>query len=165
MTQIVVKPQGWLGLTGDALMLPFMLILGGSAFDAPQRTHKWNNRKLTTKEEAAINTFLTKTFKGRSKASPRFISKLPIFHMPIFGGWREYVVLSCDVHTWYIGWKADDVSGISRVPLTESVRVLIGPGEVSFFAVDAFSYEQAPIHHIGNGTIGTQSDYSRLPLR
>ncbi len=95
----------------------------------------------------------------------RWLFGFPIFHVPIFGGWRDYVVLSpySVNQEWHVGWIASDVCGISRIKLSGPVRMLLGPGDVEFFGIDMEGC-QIPICKIGQGKIGDGGKYKRTPL-
>ncbi len=163
------KPQGFFGWLADMLMLPIMYLLQGTTTESPQRTHRWNNQKFRTATELAFVRILPKiTFGGIPQSNPRWLGIIPLFHMPIFGGWKKFVVLQ-SVKTserWFVGWLPTDgdAAGISKIPLTGSVRVTIGDGEVSFFGLSE-SGEPVELVSIGEGRIGQAGEYSHIPLR
>ena len=87
------------------------------------------------------------------------------FHLPVLGGWRQYVVLEPeDTQDWYVGWILSDAIGISRIKLIGPVRLLIGPDDVSFFGINGKDYGQIPIRKIGEGRIGSGGSYAQMPL-
>jgi hypothetical protein len=104
---------------------------------------------------------------GTVQALPRRRLNLPIFHMPIFGGWREYVVIqpsnSVQHDGWHVGWIAKDVVGVSQITLNGPVRLLLGPNAVSFFGVDARG-NQIPIIKVGTGRVRIPCTHSQIPL-
>ena len=86
--------------------------------------------------------------------------------MTRFGAWREYVVLSpsSELEVWFVGWLTSDAFAVSQIPLYGPVRLLRGPNETNFFAVNQQG-EQIPIQLIGSGRTGDGSRYAKLPLR
>lgn len=103
---------------------------------------------------------------GDIEESARFIHYLPIFHIPILGGWRRYVVLNpgAEIHEWRVGWCAGVVQGVSRLTVTGPARLLLGDSPVSFFGIDAETHKQIPIEIIGTGVIGDGGLYRDVPL-
>ncbi len=89
-----------------------------------------------------------------------------VFHIPILGGWRNYVVLRPrePKGEWHVGWKVNGKAGISRLRIKGPVRMLVGPGSVEFFGIDARTGTQRFIHDVGKGCIGNGGPYIRLPL-
>jgi len=65
---------------------------------------------------------------------------------------------------WYIGYKTNDIIGISRIILTGRVRMLIGHGNVSFYGIDAECYEQIAIREIDRGRIGEGGKFAKEKL-
>jgi hypothetical protein len=162
---IYVPPLVWHELIRDVLMVPIMCILGGTFFERPQRTHQWNNLKL----RRAQVKHLLQLFMVWSRGVPskkRFVWKIPLFHMRLFGGWKQYVVLE-PIHptgvTWHVGWVAEDVIGVSRITLSGPVRVLVGNGDVFHFGL-ATSGVQIPIRKIGEGIIGGGGLFAWTPF-
>jgi hypothetical protein len=145
-------------------MLPVMYLVAGT-FERPQRTHRWNVRLLSEGERASIDHSRTLRVPGDPKAGPRWWGKLPIFHIPILGGWREYVALEpeCDGKDWRLGWVAGAATGISMIPLSGPVRALRGPGESEFFGVSRDG-EQLPLREVGRGRIGDGAPFRKLEL-
>lgn len=169
MNKIQVPPEGWLAKLGDWILVPVMYFVSGTLSETPQRTHKWNNKKLTSDEVAQLasisqfNVFVD----GLTDERARFFGKLPIFHLPICGGWKNYMVFKpCGkAHTgWHIGWIAEDASGVTKIKLNGPVRMLLGPDEVTFFGVDTKTGEQIPIQTVGTGRIGDEGPFADLPL-
>lgn len=158
-----VPPLGLVARILDVLMVPIMYLVSGTIREEPQRTHKWNNKKLTLNE-------------GNHLGSEGMVHCIGLrnirvwkvfFHIPILGGWRNYVVLEPqdDGQRWHVGWVLPNrAGGISRISLRGSVRMLLGPGDVSFFGVSEDTNTQIRIRKIGNGKIGDGSVYARIPL-
>lgn len=102
---------------------------------------------------------------GDVTASKRFWFGLPLFHIPVLGGWRRFMVLepSLDV-SWHVGWIADDgIIGVSLIQLEGSVRVTIGPDMSTFFAIRADG-SQLPLRRMGEGLIGEAGRFRHVPL-
>lgn len=160
--KLSVKPLGLFACLADALMVPIMYALSGTT-ESPQRTHRWNNIKLRREDVQDLNFDYMVHCKGISGAMSRFN---PFFHLPIFGGWRDYVVLQpkASIKAWHVGWIANDSIGVSRITLCGPVRLLLGPGDVSFFGVCDNNNLQIALEKVGEGRIGCGGPYSRVPL-
>jgi hypothetical protein len=102
---------------------------------------------------------------GDVQAVRRWFGFVPIFHMPLFGGWKKYVVVAPagSESSWFVGWIAGDTVGISRVLLHTPVRLLLGSGPAQFFALTDEG-RQINLEIIGYGEIGVRSHLSKLPL-
>lgn len=158
-----IHTQGPLGEFADWLMLPLMYAAQGTVWEAPQRTHFWNNQKLM-RHQLEIDSDLCIHHMGDETANERLWFGLPRFHIPILGGWRRFMVLepSIDV-TWQIGWRTDDAFGISMIPLNGPVRVTIGPDMSSFFGLRRDG-SQLPLRRMGEGLIGEAGRFRHIPL-
>jgi len=163
--RIRVLPLGWLARLADALMVPLMYVLSGTFRESPQRTHRWNNTKLAKSQVDELDAHCMVCVLGRPESAQRFKWSLPVFHAPILGGWRDYIVLEPPhgMGRWHVGWLADDAFGISRIPLNGPVRLLLGPGDVCFFGLMPHG-GQIVLHMIGEGHIGDNGPHSHLPL-
>ncbi len=166
MQTIEVPPLGWLGRSADLLMIPLMYLVQAS-LEAPQRTHVWNNLKLRTPEDRAkLDTSRMCKVLGDGSAAAPWLGMVPVFHIPLLGGWRRYVVLepvSRDVSEWVPGWVSPDVVGVSRLYLKGPVRLLRGPSDALFFGIDQ-SGRQIELRIVGFGRIGDGGPFARLPL-
>ena len=168
---IAIKPQGSVGRLADTLMVPAMYVLSGTIYEAPQRTHFWNNQKLSAAEVTPwLVRDLAVSVKGNPRASqPKLLGVLPLLHMPILGGWRDYVVLECllpeEDYPWHVGWMVDGgVAGVSCVALrSRFVRLLIGPAPTTFFALMPDG-EQVKLTQAGEGVIGHHGQFREVPL-
>jgi hypothetical protein len=166
MSIFLVKPQGLIGRIGDMLMLPIMYLLQWTLREVPERTHFWNNIKI--KDGWSLDRILSHcyflAFRGDPAATrAKLWGFIPLFHM---GGWKTFKVLEPVNHTgqWFIGWYVADVlCGVSRIPLSGPVRVLIGPGEVSFFALDTHG-RTLPLQQIGTGRVRQAGAFAKVPL-
>jgi hypothetical protein len=150
----------------DTMFVPVMYLLQFPVIESPQRTHRWNNQKLRPQEVAYLDNACMVRVTGTEKAARHWWWKIPIFHIPLLGGWRSYVVLRPEyfiTSEWYVGWIAGDVVGISRIPLGGNVRLLIGDGDVLFFGIYADGH-RVPIEKIGHGVIGNGGLWKRTPL-
>jgi len=159
-----VKPQGLVGAWADVLMVPFMYLASGTFRESPQRTHFWNNRKLTQGEiRQLLPRKMVKVEGIKGEYDPADVL-FPFLHIPILFGWRNYIALQPQVNpkAWFIGWVTGGTGGISRIPLKGRVRMLIGPGDVEFFAIE--NGRQITLLKGGRGKIGQGGPYGKLPL-
>lgn len=159
-----MKPLGLLARFADRLMTPLMYALSGTFFESPQRTHWWNYMKFRNGELNSLNQSLTLFCPG----IPGNIlhTRLSRHHLPILGGWRNYVVLEPCEHGayWYVGWISGDITGISQITLKGRVRLLIGPTDTTFFGISAIDESQIAIKKVGDGRIGNGGPYCHVPL-
>jgi hypothetical protein len=90
---------------------------------------------------------------------------IPIFHLPRFGGWKDYVVLEPAeaIEKWFVGWGDGKVHGISRIPQRGPVRVLKGSRICNFVGVDSNGM-QLRMKKVGCGQIGDGGKFCLLPL-
>lgn len=162
------KPQGLLGSLADKLMIPIMYLLQGTFSEVPQRTHRWNNHKFTTAIELLLIHALPRVhFDGDESASVRWLGFIPRFHMPIFGGWKKFVVLKpvCCNEPWHVGWLPTDgdCPAISLIPISNLVRVTIGDSPVSFYGISQ-SGECLELVCVGEGRIGKAGTFRNILL-
>ena len=162
------KEQSTISRLADYLMMPLMYMLQGTLKEVPQRTHRWNNFKVRSNSDRfkILRDFYFIAFVGDKNATKRWFGIIPIFHMPIFGGWKRFVVLEPANHTepWFVGWAANqEVIGISQIPIYGRVRVTIGPEEVSFFAMNS-KHEPLLLKQVGKGFIGKAGEFSSVPI-
>lgn len=158
----------------DAILHPIMWFLSGFTRDSIQRTHVWNITKFTQEIEDGIGLQI----KGREKSKVRQ-NNLGIFHMPIFGGWKFYIILERvddAAQPWHIGWEYKrrplwegtsrriTMREVSVIPLKGKVKVLSGPGQrrVTFFGVDK-NGEQIRLKQAGEGVNGDMK-YKDIPF-
>ncbi len=164
--KIHVRPLGWLARIADVLMVPLMYLIAGTFSEAPQRTHIWNNTKLSKETTKNLSKNYAITCKGDERAVGRNGILDLRFHLPIFGGWKKYVVL-CPVDAsqdWYIGWISSIDAGVSRIKLRGPVRMLLGPSEVTFFGLNTETNEQINIKERGSGRVGDTGPHTQVPL-
>ncbi|MCI5108263.1 MAG: hypothetical protein MRY49_00250 [Candidatus Pacebacteria bacterium] len=158
-----IKPLGFFARVADILMIPVMYLVSGTFRESPQKTHFWNNTKLRKEDTRYLSEEMMICSSGQSQEKAR---RGILFHLPILGGWRRYVVIrptDRDVNSWYIGWKCRDLIGVSRIPVKGPVRVLCGPDETLFFGVKRDG-TQVGLSRITYGNIGEFSKYSTIPL-
>jgi hypothetical protein len=161
-----IKPQGRLGWLADMFMLPVMFLTQLTIFERLQRTHAWNNKKLDQTELYRIDKRHCCQVVGLPHAVPRWYwSWFPLFHIPVLGGWKEYVVIAPAIEeTWFPGWLSDDGAGVSLIPIKGAVRLLLGPKEVLSFGLTETG-EQVPVRCVDVGVLGEKGPYRSLPLR
>ena len=146
-------------------MIPIMYVISGTLREIPQRTHRWNNTKLKPSEIRHFEDRWKVFCQGVETSGTRSWFWIPLFHIPILGGWKDYVVLqpSDSNQEWHVGWIASDTAGVSRIKLHGPVRMLLGPGDASFFGVDVRG-TQLPISEIARGHIGDNGPHKQVPL-
>lgn len=162
-----VKDQTIFGAILDFLMMPVMLVCQFTLTESLQRTHFWNNQKLSDKEKNRLDVSMGVESHGDPAVNQRWVDKnFPIFHIPILGGWKKFIVVEPedDEETWFPGWMAEDVTGVSQIKVVGRVKLLLGPGKVTFFGVDRFG-EQIFLKRVGSGVLGKKSPYRKVPLR
>jgi hypothetical protein len=164
---VIPKTPGFFRLV-DFAMKPIMFVLGGFNRNSLQETHPWHLYRNI--DEKNIDLSLVYTHQGDDSS---LIQKhaLFLFHSPIFGGWKKYIVLepSTSERPFYIGWtiqtKNTRKTEVHKLPIYEnSIRVLSGSPLFSgyFFALSAEG-EQVPIKCIGQGRLG-DGQYSDVRL-
>jgi hypothetical protein len=160
-----VRPIGWVARIADVLMVPIMYLLSGTFRERPQKTHAWNVQNLTKYEASLLDQHKMVYCEGVQKAIARSHWWSFWFHVPIFGGWRNYVVLDTGfTGKWHVGWRVSDMGvQISKVALVGPVRMLLGSGAVLFFGVTDDGF-QLPIHRVGEGRIGDRGPHSKIQL-
>lgn len=154
--------QGSVGRFFDDLMRPVMLWLQGNLVEEPQRTNPWNWTRIHNETaQWILKRDHMAPVAPDPKACKRYWFPYPKFHMPRFGGWNQYVVLTparctrgwTPGETWYIGWFDEKSACVSVVPLTTSVRMLRGPERARFFALD-HRHRQIGLFATGFGETG-----------
>lgn len=162
---IIVPPLWWLAKLADILMVPLMYLISGTLKEVPQQGHRWNSVRLSQSDVDGLDkSIMVHCFGISDKViHSRWIF---LFHIPILGGWRNYVVLEPEKpgRDWYIGYQTNDIIGVSRIRLTGRVRMLIGHGDVSFYGIDAEYHEQIAIREIGRGRIGEGGKFAKEKL-
>lgn len=102
---------------------------------------------------------------GHKSNQARYWFVVPILHIPVLGGWRDYVVIEPTKanHNWHVGWITANVMGISKINIKGPVRLLIGPEDTTFFGVNNEG-DQIPLQEIDRGKIGNGGPYKNIPL-
>jgi hypothetical protein len=163
---IVIKKQGILSKVGDLIMLPIMYFVQGNVYEVPQKTHMWNYQTLRAPEIQEINPAYCVELDKDPSAIRQFTGLIPFFHMPIFGGWKNFVVLEPldTVNTyWNVGWTLGNLVQVSRIQITQKVRLLTPPLPVQFFGIDS-NGTQIQIQTVGHGKVGEAREYAKVPL-
>lgn len=86
----------------DYLLFPFMWIICGFNFELPQETHRWHMMNFPN-----IDVPKNKSVVIKGDDNSKYSAKgFPFFHMPIFGGWKNYVILEAKDFGkfWNVGW-------------------------------------------------------------
>ena len=156
-----------LGRLGDIALHPIMRVLGGFRSDVIQETHPWHVQPISPDDvdlsQAVTIEPLTDETVERSPTGPL----QPLFHAPIFGGWKHYTVLGVDASSsqWHIGWIVREresrkltQAAVHRLVLEGDVRMLNGPRskQTSFFAVNNEGV-QLPLFVHGEGILGDKA--------
>lgn len=164
--KIHLRPFGPVSKILDLLLTPLMYLVSGTFSESPQRSHAWHIKRLTPEEVASVQDSESLYFARDSRDRKRFVFGFPLFHVPILGGWREYVVLKpvSKIDTWHVGWRLDRKTEISRIPLQGPVRLLLGSEDVSFFGIDSKSGEQIRLEEFGRGMVGKGGEFAQMPL-
>lgn len=169
LTYVFFRPLNRLEWWLDDLFSPVMRWFSGAPEEAHQCTHGWNNHRLSKDQIVGIDQCMVARCAGDPEAKD-----LPGWrrHMARFGGWKKYAVLRPSVlphHDFYLGWlNPDGSAGLSRIPVHNQVRALIGPGEGRWFAVrreflpdGSFRLYQVPLDVVGTGRIGDGGPYCK----
>lgn len=164
--RIKIKQRSFFTRLLDLLMIPVMYLLQFPSLEKPQETHRWNNHHIRAFDINGIDVSMVVRVDGGPEDTYRWRFGLPIFHMPAFGGWRRFIVLipSIEQDEWYVGWVANDFMGVSRIPLSGPVRLLVKGGQTLFFGINEHG-DQIKIEQIGMGQIGEKHSYRNVPLR
>lgn len=162
-----IPKLGSLALGANTIMHPIMRRCTYPG-ESPQLTHFWNNMKLPLSalahldERDMVEVASFPDAMQRRRWDPRW-------HLPRFGGWKNYVVLEpagYEDGEWFVGWKLsiENLAGVSLIPVYGRVRVLIGPSNVTFFGMSGARHRQIRLRLVAEGVIGEDSAYTELPL-
>jgi hypothetical protein len=149
----------------DYLLFPLMALLSGFNLDSVQETHTYHTQPVNPR---LIDDSLALEVPGanasRFKNHGRITSHFGLFHVPILGGWRDYIVLEASsTGPWHVGWKlCDQYSGdillceVHRLPISDAqIKVLESPsGTILYLFACTPDGVQIPIRLVGEGTIG-----------
>ncbi len=162
---IEIKPLSLPARIADVIMVPIMRLLSGAWSEEPQQTHWWNNHHFDCRIMDHFDKEKMVHIKGSNDSIARTGSFWNFrFHLPVFGGWKKYVVLEPKKaqETWYIGWISDRC-GVSRIPLHSRVRMLVGRSNTFFVGFNTQG-AQIELACVGEGEIGDGGQYSDIPL-
>jgi hypothetical protein len=157
---------GFLGEILDLILVPLMYLVSGTIFESPQRTHGWNSTRLKLMYVSWLDQSLGVHCLGDRSASNRWLlGVIPLFHIPILGGWRNYIALKPESYTgdWHVVWAGSDVFGMSLLKIRGTIRMLRGPHDTDFFGVNVHG-EQIKLVVAGYGTIGKRGAFRHCPL-
>lgn len=127
----------------DYLLFPLMWILCGCKFELPQETHRWHMRNY---HHIDVPKNKSVRIEGDDK-SKRSVKGFPFYHIPLFGGWKNYVILEVEDFGsfWNLGWIVEfkDHSKSDRYQVQASriygrfIKVLkgINDSDKIFFAI------------------------------
>lgn len=165
MIKISIPAQRWYSKLGDRLMIPVMYLVQFPSLERPQVTHYWNNDTYPVAAIAHLNPAEFVSVSEEVGATKRWWAILPIFHIPLLGGWKKFVVLEPKVvqDQWFVGWVAGDNIGISQIKLTDRVRLLRGPSSVFFFGINEHG-DQVTLQQVGEGVLRTDHAFKNVPL-
>lgn len=158
----------------DLAMSPLMRLISIAPLERPQESHAWHAQKFSADDIASIAIEKCIVVEG-DDSSPIKSGFGPLFHMPLFGGWKNYIVLEVDagIDTWHVGWivrdaKTKDIvrAELQKLPLHEQrVRMLIGPsGRETTFCAFNIQGKQLNISCVGQGRVGDGSEYAKVRL-
>lgn len=159
---------------GDLALWPVMYLLGGLKKDSVQRTHFWHSQKI---DRGEIRKELCVRIVGddtQATVRSNRVWPFPLFHAPVFGGWRKYTVLEVEgaAGLWHIGWMHEQAPAGSRLLATvqrlalheKRVRVLNqSPGFVTEYYAFSPQGEQLPLRAVDEGWLGDMR-YAAVPL-
>jgi hypothetical protein len=153
-------------------MVPIMYVLRGFSMDSLQETHPWHPYRIDYKK---VDLKLAVENHGNAKSRYGFDNKkLPFFHAPIFGGWRNFSVYQVDESNapFYIGWivyrSSDNQlldAAVQRLAIFQNqIRMLDGSTYSwgYFFALNKEG-TQIPLKKVASGKIGDKT-YSTVRL-
>lgn len=127
----------------DAVLYPMMWIGANFGQDSIQHTHPWHTRKLTDLEVEYINPELNLYIEGSEQVNT-LNKRNPLFHLPLLGGWKNYVVIENPLYNeeliipWHIGWIYNNQAEIHKLPIQSAhIKMLTGPmgHTTTFFAI------------------------------
>ncbi len=141
----------------DFLLWPIMFLLSGFKFPV-QESHPWHVKKWKWKENGVkVLGNDSQALFGQSEISKYF----GLYHMPIFGGLKKYVVLENNNFKkyWNIGW--DEHVQILKI-YRSRIALLVGKEGYNAFAISDDSNE-IKLKIIGFGELGDRK-YNSIRL-
>jgi hypothetical protein len=146
----------------DTLLYPIMFAFNGFNKTDVQKTHPWHIKSFNKSLLSSKNTTLIKG-KDTSKVKDVWFG---LFHMPIFGGWKNYVVLEPINYkgVWFLGWSTQKHTQLNKIPISGAIKALEGPkgNTTYFFAIDK-NKNFIELKVVARGKIGDEQ-YKNLPL-
>jgi hypothetical protein len=157
-----VRPLGGAARFADKLAYPLMQYFAAPG-DSSQLTHFWNNTRVQRTAVDHLNTDLMVELPGDPSAPARNYRVDTRFHR---GAWKTYVVLQPKTYRgkWYVGWKMASGAGVSRIPVANCVRLLVGPDNVQYFGVRLGTCEQIALKLVDIGKLGDER-HTSVPLQ
>ncbi|MFZ3301804.1 MAG: hypothetical protein WA152_03775 [Microgenomates group bacterium] len=115
----------------DLFLRPLMYLLQGNFSEIPQETHPWHVKRFTWKEKGVL-------IEGNDRESRFGQSGLPkrfgLFHMPILGGLKKYVILENKnyINYWNVGWNDQ----IQKLKIYDNrIKLLVGKEDFDAFGL------------------------------
>lgn len=115
----------------DLFLRPVMYLLQGNITESPQETHPWHVKRFVWKTKGII-------IKGNDHESKFGQSGLPkrfgLFHMPILGGLKKYVILENNnyINYWNVGWNDQ----IQKLKIYDNrIKLLVGKEDFIAFGL------------------------------
>jgi len=159
----IVKPLSPLFYVFDYFLTPIMFILGGLNMDSIQETHYWHCSNI---DPRMINNNLGMLVHGNDPSTKtNKLLPLPLFHMPILGGWKNYFIMkaAAEVKYWHVGWSHLEYpvgfrasTKVHRLRIYDKyIKLLNMPigHETLFFGFDN-NGKQIPVKIIDEGILG-----------
>ncbi len=126
----------------DYLLFPLMWVLCGFKFELPQESHRWHMRNYPL-IRVPKDKFVKITGDDPSKHAAK---GFPFFHIPLFGGWKKYIILEVKNYGkfWNVGWIVEFKNGPEAVYQIQASRIYgpfvkvlkgINDSDKTFFAV------------------------------
>ena len=115
----------------DLLLRPFMYLLQGNITERPQETHPWHVKRFVWKTKGLL-------VEGSDHESRFGQSGLPkrfgLFHMPILGGLRKYIILENNNYKkiWNVGWN-DQIQKLKIYG--KRIKLLVGKEDYDAFGL------------------------------
>jgi len=153
-----ITPYRWYFRLPDLFLAPIMWAFSGFAFELPQESHKWHNKILSPEEVGALDVPRMLLVSG-TDFSRWTHGSYGMLHLPVIGGWRDYVILEVEgsFRYWHIGWVAGDGSGmVQRLPIYgKRIKMLRGNQgyNVRFFGISDTGM-QLSLRKVDEGRLG-----------
>ena len=133
----------------DIFMRPTMFLLQGNFSESPQETHPWHVKRFVWKKKGLLieGSDFESRF-GQSGLSKRF----GLFHMPILGGLKKYVILQKNNYNdyWNIGWNDQ----IQKLRIHDKlIKLLVGKEDFEAYGLSD-NKEEVNLKIIDFGKIG-----------